>query len=344
MKLVSARAAFSIGTDRPAIQVVAYRDRIGQSGEWDEFAQECGASFRCARSALRFLQTEHHLWFQVRRLELHLQEFGERRKIGQCAIGVGRHRRVFADGLQLKPGYEMLWQPAMTAVLAALGPGRYRYGSHWSLETPRERELGSLDGIRLERIRPHIVQAVDFGRWSSWEEYFQQISANVRRNARRALDNPGLHMRVREGLAGLREMPALLAMQKRLADRKKVPLASRQRQLRLALRTGLLRDHAVTATARSGADCLATYSGVEFGGNSYYLNGASTPDNGGAAWHLLLAMLRRAWDRGPGPRKFVMGTVQAPDDGWEKLDRSRQQCRVSAFPTSVVDFAYRPRA
>ena len=102
-------------------------------------------------------------------------------------------------------------------------------------------------------------------------------------------------------------------------------------------------QYAFTAVASGRSRALAAISAVEFGPNLYYANGGSRPDNGGAAWYLTLSMLRRTCERYPGAAKFIMGYVDyATHDELISggLLRFRRSCRVSAFPTSVVDFSY----
>jgi hypothetical protein len=71
-----------------------------------------------------------------------------------CAIGVGRTRKVFADGTQLLPCFEPLWIQAMIAVLSEVGPGLYHYGSDWSLEPCRAATIGQIPGVNLNRVQP----------------------------------------------------------------------------------------------------------------------------------------------------------------------------------------------
>ena len=62
--------------------------------------------------------------------------------------------------------------------------------------------------------------------------------------------------------------------------------------------------------AIADGQALAAFSGIEFGKNMYYLTGGSEADNGGAAWHLMLMVIRRAYDRTHGSGKFLMGIAQ----------------------------------
>jgi hypothetical protein len=98
-----------------------------------------------------------------------------------------------------------------------------------------------------------------------------------------------------------------------------------------------------TAVVSGQNRVLGAIFGVEFGPHVYYDSGGSRPDNGGAAWHLTLAMLRRTYERNPRTAKFIMGYVDYAthdENIGGGLLRFRQSCRVSAYPTGVVRFAY----
>jgi hypothetical protein len=77
------------------------------------------------------------------------------------------------------------------------------------------------------------------------------------------------------------------------------------------------------------------FVGIDFGPNTYYVEGGSRADNEGAAWYLITAMLKRAFHRSSSG-KFVMGCV-LNDPG---LECSRNQCRVTSYPSSIVEFDY----
>ena len=176
-------------TDRAALSSIA----------WDTFAAKCGASFRCAHGALAAWQLSNSMFFRLRLFEIYGGEFGG--KIGQCAVAVSRKQSYFIDGIQLSPGDEALWEASMTAVLGRLGPGRYRYGSPWSIEKAREQGLQLLRNVSVEVVESHVVQGVDFNRWKSWDDYIGAVSNNARRNAKKArIRFPALQIRVNRGL------------------------------------------------------------------------------------------------------------------------------------------------
>lgn len=310
--------------------------------DWDRFAAACGASFRCARRALSLWQFDHHLLHRVKRLELFARVEGERRKIGQCALGLGRRRRVFADSLQLLPEHRGLWGEAMQAVLRHLGPGEYHYGSQWNLEAPREEALGLLPGVRVLKVEAITLDVVEFRQWPSWESYFRAISNNAKRNAKRAQEQfEQIELQTRSGAAALRSWRSFHALKSMLAQRKKLGLSSAKSLLRFAMRTAALGGGNFTALLRCEGQPAAGFAGIDFGDNTYFLEAGSRDSNNGAAWHLLLSMLARAYARQP-RGCFVMGAQYARDARDEGLAFSRRQVRVTLMPTSEVTFLYQP--
>ena len=227
------------------------------------------------------------------------------------------------------------------ALLAKIGPGSYRYGSQWNTEPPREQALQYLDGVGVESVESLFVQAIQFSRWSSWDGYMRQVSQNARRNAARAVRTyPMLQVNVHRGPSTLLDMPALTRLNLSMARRKQLTASPTQQLLRLLLRLITMGDYTITAVVTDKRRQLAAFSGIEFGGNTYYMMGGSELENGGAAWHLLLKMIRRAYDRAPATGKFLMGPLEEQSPGWVNLARSREQCRVSNLATSIVRFTF----
>ncbi|HTK14032.1 MAG TPA: hypothetical protein VL402_09530 [Xanthobacteraceae bacterium] len=306
--------------------------------EWDALAQECGASFHSAHARLWGWSLKTRF-----RQRLEIFEFSQSgQKIGQCAVGVSAAERVFLDRLALKPGSELLWTDCMAAVLARLGPGHYRYGWHLTLEQGREEDLQSLPGVTVESVRPLIVQAVDFRRWSSWDEYWASTSSNTRRNAKRG-EKTNLRVAVRTGFACLLHVVAITRLRSVMYKRKEIEF----HHLRaLASYVGghlAAPQYRFAAIASGGKQPLAGFIGYEFGAHTYYIAGGSRRSNNGAAWYLQKRMLQRAWERSGGRAKFVMGYVdyaihdEAVGGG---LLRSRRSVNASDYETSVVTFRY----
>jgi len=307
---------------------------------WDAFAARCGASFRCARRALSLWQFDHHLFHRMRRLEIHVGRNGAMHKIGQCAVGIGRRRRVFADSLQLLPEYRHRWADAMRAVLQVLGPGEYHYGSQWNLEEPREEVLARLPGVSVTHVEALTIDVVDFSQWPSWDAYFRAVSSNAKRNAKRAQEQfPDMQVQVRSGMGALRSWLALHRLRSMLAERKHLRIGGLLGLARFAMRTAALGGENFTAILHCGGEPAAGFAGLDFGPNTYYLQAGSQAHNGGAAWHLMLTMLARAYKRRPQGR-FVMGAQYASQPRDEGLAFSRRQVRVSLVPTSEIIFRY----
>lgn len=314
-------------------------DRISP-GEWDDFAMACGASFRCAWHALWAWQLDHHRLFRLRRLEILLVEDGRRTKIAQCAVGIGRRRRVFADSLQLLPGHAHRWSEVMQAVLRHLGPGAYHYGSQWNLEAPREPLLQALPGVVITQVEPITLDVVDFRQWPHWDGYLREVSSNAKRNAKRAREtHPDLAVSLRHGLASLADWGALNGLRAQLSSRKALGLTLRRTLPRFLLRLAALGPRNFIAIARAGENGLAGFSGIDFGANTYFLEAGSGAVNQGASWYLMLGMLERAWRRAP-QGAFIMGAQYERQVRDEGLAFSRRQCRVQRLPTSEILFEY----
>jgi hypothetical protein len=311
---------------------------------WDEFAKQCATSFQCTYAYLRAWAFKNSFRYDLRLFELHVQESGAPQKVGQCAIGVGAAGSVFVGELQLLGGHSRSWTGAMTALLNHLGPGRYRYGSTDSLEKRREEDLGQIGAVRIESVRPVVVEAVDFSRWPTWEDYWHAISSNSRRNARRAEALiPDLSIAVCQGFKAALHLPVLLSLRTAMYKRKGLAFQPWRDGLSdLGMILGCP-QYACTAVVWARNRPLAAISAIEFGSHVYYANGGSRPDNGGAAWYLTIALLRRAYERDPKTAKFIMGYVDYATHDEQiggGLLRFRRSCRVSAYPTSIVCFSY----
>lgn len=323
----------AIETDRSKVDFVT----------WDAFAKKCASSFRCSYFASRAWQIDDGWMFtKLRNFEFYID--CDRLKIGQCAIGISDHIKIFADALQVLPGYSNFWQDMMCLLLEKLGPGRYQYGSLWNIEQPREYALQRIDGVRVDVIEGLPIQTVDFALWENWNHYFAAVSNNARRSAKRALKQiPPPRIRVRQGLSTLLDVITLTRLHSRTASRKNMNSPVTRILLRNILRTITMRRHAVTAIVRVGGRAAAAFAGIEFGEHTYYMLGGSRADNGGAAWLLMLTMIRRAYERTGGAGKFLMGAVRSAEPGWENLSRSREQCRVVEYQSSTVTFTYSVR-
>ncbi|MDQ0559883.1 hypothetical protein QO004_001665 [Rhizobium mesoamericanum] len=321
-----------------SVEAVPLQLQTCHPDEWDAFAQKCGASFRSAHAWLRSWSLKTR--FQQRLKLFEFYQSGQ--KIGQCAVGISASECSFLDGLALKPGSDPLWADCMAAVLAHLGPGQYRYGWHLTLEQGREVDLESLPGVTVESVSPFTVQAVDFRRWSNWDEYWASTSSNTRRNAKRG-EKAELRVAVRTGFACLFHLVAIARLRSVMYERKGIQF-DRLRTL-VAYVGGHLTapQYRLAAIASEGKQPMAGFIGYEFGTHTYYLAGGSRGSNNGAAWYLQKLMLQRAWERSGGCAKYVLGYVdyavhdEAVGGG---LLRSRRSVNASNHETSIVTFRY----
>jgi len=332
--------------DCETIQARSLRLRDCDPDRWDSFAQHCDASYRSAHSWLRAWSNKGFLRHEMKLLEL----FHAGRKIGQCAVGIGAREGIFLDRLQLDPACRDLWTEAMAIVLAELGPRQYVYGWDLNLEAPREDDLRSIAGVTVEAVCPLTVHAVDFGRWDSWSEYWKSTSSNTQRNAKRA-EKENVEVVVRQGLASLSHVRAITRLRsmyerKGLHERKGLDFGPAKVLASYVATHVTCRTYSLTAIAYDGTTPLAGFSGMEFGANTYYIDGGSAPANKGAAWLIQMVMLKRAWERYSGRGKFIMGYVDyaTHDDAvGGGLIRSRKAVKASDHPTSVVTFTFDPQ-
>jgi hypothetical protein len=334
--------AFVRGLDIVAIEL---KPSSIDADAWDEFAQQCGGSFRSAQAHMAAWQLKKLGRYRLRFFELQGADGSGRAKIGQCAVAIDRRgeESLFIDRLQLlsPEGDVAIWVAAMRAILAKVGPGNYQYGWAQNLEPPREDVLSELPGVKISEVSPIVVQAVDFGKWASWDEYYRGIGENNRRNAKSAQKKfEDIQVETKMGLGALSMVPALMRLRVSMGERKGLNLRVPASVLGyLANIVGFPR-YVMTSIVTGGGRVLFSFYGVEFGQFTYYLEGASAPNNGGGAWYLLIAMLKRAYDRAP-HGKFIMGYVDYAvhrEEVGGGLLRSRRSCRVTDYPTSVIRF------
>lgn len=313
---------------------------------WDQLAMQCGGSMRFAHSHLRHLNVRLLGKGRAQSFILTATTEGETKPIGCFAMVSNGKTRKFYDNLALLPHYAEHWGEAMQAILAHFGPGDYEWGWEWSLEPPRQADLAAIAGVRVLDVEAIMVHAVDFSQWPTWNDYWRAISENSRRNAQKAeRANDGLKIVVRTGLSAIRSAGPLTRLRSAMYSRKGLGFRSLRTFVGYVAGVLLCPDQAMTASAEAGGRVLAAYHGVEFGANTYYLDGAAAEGADGGSWFLLLTMVRRAYERAPKGR-FLMGyigsalTREVP----EGLIRSRRSLRVTEWPTSLIRFSWGPTA
>jgi len=328
------------GARADGLVVVERHLRTVDSARWNAFAERNRSSVRLTTGHLRGWAVKHVGRRRLRLFEVHAGGGASGDVVAQCAVGTAGTDHVFLDRLVLAPSAGP-WPPVMAAVLTAVGPGTFSYGWELSMEPPREDDIAAIPGVTVTRVRPMVVEAVDFAAWPTWEEYWRAISTNVRRNVKKAQNEiDGLQLDVRSGLGSLRHVPTIIRLRSTMYRRK--GLRFRRTAAAVSAVAGIVsaRRYALTAVATSSAGPMAAFHGLEFAGSTYYADGGSQAGNSGAAWYLITRMAQRAYDAHPHGR-FVMGYVEpaihdeAVGGG---LLRSRRSMRVTSYPTSTVTF------
>lgn len=308
---------------------------------WDGFAQRCEATFLGSQGCLRALRGTH----RVRLFDLH----DGADKIGQCAVAQARlgasRTWIFCDSLMLLPGETQHWPAAMRLILQALGAGRYRYGSGWSTAPSREAALRGCGGVRVISSEVCAAQAVPFVAWQDWPSFRRTLSSNARRNAAKALlHDPAMQIERVLGWRALRHAPLLYRMQRAMHQRKGTDFGWTD-SLQFLRRLVLLQRYVVLDLVKYRNQYTGFALSLGFGAHTYYVHGASTADNAGSAWYLLIELLH-ATQRAQASGKLVMGYDQPEQrqrwSGWEKVLRQRQQCQAVDFPTAIVTFDWQP--
>jgi hypothetical protein len=232
----------------------------------------------------------------------------------------------------------------MTAVIEHCGPGRYVYGSDWSLEPSHEVALLGVRDVSLLEIYRTNLQIVDFRDWPAWENYYLSLSRNVRRNVAKS-EKISPSSPILTGV-GLKIALRLHAIRYATYRRKSLSKGFSVRLIRSLLRSAALRGFYEYAIVRSHGITLAAYGGVRFGPNTFFLEGGSTASNQGASWRLLTWVMERAWRNSEGQGVFVLGSDDGSQTGakaWDGLARSRTALRAKPLPISIIRFSFQPK-
>jgi hypothetical protein len=263
-------------------------------------------------------------------------------RVAQTAVAIGLRSRHFIEGIQILPDAASQWKPIMQAVLHFLGAGHYHYGSKWSLEPARDRELLAIEHTHINASRTTDVFAIDFMRWVTWEDYLRAVSTNAKRNFKKATRlQPDIRLRERTGLGCLRHIGHHLRLRHRLYSRKLMHPRLLKFAIRFAIRNVVLRSRIFTVVACAAGDVIAAFSGIRFGRNTYYMESAASEKNNGVSWFLLLQLIQQAHQRAP-TGYFVTGYHRSGAERSLGLEQFRAQCCAVAHETSEMIFTYTP--
>lgn len=254
--------------------------------EWDAFVQQCGASFLCSWKVVSAARLRR----RVRLFELHVpSSMGATRKVGQCALSIGKGRVKFLDRLQLLPSHDHLWERGVHLVVERCGPATYEYGSLWNQE---ERRL--LTAPRTATIKDDVFQIdrIDFAGWPDFAAYRRAVSENIRRDYKKAAAASAAIV-CKSGTAALGELSSFVRLRGETMRRQREPHSAAADFGRHMLKLLCLGTDAFVATVRTPGGCHAAFFGAQFGDSFYYLGGGTEDRCQGYGSFLFLTLLER---------------------------------------------------
>ncbi|PWC35995.1 hypothetical protein TSO352_12480 [Azospirillum sp. TSO35-2] len=284
---------------------------------WDDFAQRCRASFPSAGIMVRL----NRLRGRVLAMEFFLdQPDGPDRKIGQCALAIRGAKRIFLDSLILAPGCKDFWHDCFALAIATAGPGHYRYGSNWTVETDYPGKILAIPGVVPTGDVGGYQDVVDFRRWASFEEYVKGVSANIRRNVA-AVEKMSEPPRIEEyrGLAIFRAMHHLSLLRRAVLAKRGVRINLVTDYLARAVKIVIFRRYARMTLLRHGGKVHSVFYGIAYGPTLHYNAGATLPEINGLGPYMFIHLIRRWFGEHPDGR-LLMGFVDGR--GIDDKDRS----------------------
>lgn len=304
---------------------------------WDAQAAASGSTWQSAYGAMALWRRRQQL--RGNKAVLVRLRAGDR-FIGHCAVGRKHGANVFRDRLLLLPEAEPLWSDAMQAVVTLIGPGRYRYGTAGAIEPPRQHEIAGLADIQVRQARESFIQAIDFGRFADWNDYWMALNGNVRRAVVHAEKIANLRAATHSGTRALRHLPGFIRSASAVRERKGALALNLRDLAQLGSACIWFGDSATLLSAQiDGRTCVAQFH-ARFGSDTHYLVGATSRDGPAVAWWLTMQAVRAAYDHAPKGR-LVLGPFD-PSIHDEAIGggllRWRRSCRVTDFPVATVDF------
>ncbi len=272
----------------PAVIISERPLRAIDPAEWDRFVRGCAGSFLGTWRVVR----AHRLRSRVRAFEFATTDAsGAPRKIGQCAVAIARGRVRFLDRLHLEPDFVESWEHCIHLVIEQCGAATYVYGSPWNPEErrPPSGAVGDLVPRPL-RETAFLVDRVDFRRWASFDAYRRDVSENIRRDYRKAVEASAT-VETRHGLAAIRDLATLVRLRRQVMDRNGERFSAALDVARHFLKLACIGDLAFIATVRGEGRCHAAFFGVQFGDDVYYLSGGTAKNSQGYGSYLFLTLI-----------------------------------------------------
>jgi hypothetical protein len=298
---------------------------------WDAFVRACGGSFLGTWRIVR----ANRLWSRVRVFEFTLRSpDGPPRKIAQCALSIARGRVRFLDRLHIEADAVWLWEHCLNLVIERCGAATYEYGSPWNPEErrPPSSAVGKLVARSVSE-KAFLIDRVDFRRWASFDAYRRDVSENIRRDYKKAVEASAV-VETRHGLAAVRDLVALVRLRRQVMDRNGERFSGAADLAIHFLKLACIGDPAFIATVRADGRCHAAFFGVRFGDDIYYLSGGTEKNSQGYGSYLFLTLIER-WFVGHPQGKLYLGRQAAcvdPATYTRGNQLYRRKLRATAVP------------
>jgi hypothetical protein len=268
--------------------------------------------------------------------------------IGQCAVLQRRDAILFADRIHLIPEYDEYWSECLAALMEKIGPNTYHYGSLWNHERPRSFELDCVSPAGDAGGDIFHLDVVATRRWPDFATYLQSVSANVRRDYRKALLAGNLRIVCRRGWRAIALILPIIEC--RAAVKHKNGAKYRQSSstaievLKLAVKITLFDRRSLVAIVQRGKRPLAAFVGFEFGDRLYFLTGGTKPNRDGAGAWLMMNIMKELFEQ-QGNRELVLGYCRgraSPENYDQGLLLYRRKLRAEAVNGVRDTLVYRP--
>lgn len=230
------------------------------------------------------------------------------RKVGQCALAIGRGRVKFLDRLLLLPDADHLWERGIHLITERCGRAVYEYGSLWNQE---ERRLDAIPASATLEDDVFQVDRVDFANWPDFAAYRRAISENIRRDYKKAAA-ASAEVVVRSGTAALGELRSFVRLRGEVMRRQKEPYSAAADYARHTLKLACLGSNAFVATARTQGRCHAAFFGARFGDSFFYLGGGTEDRCQGFGSFLFLTLLEQWFAERPEGALYLGAHIGEP--------------------------------